>query len=197
MSFNKVNLISFVAFGVGGFVLVIGAAMAGFGNAKVPHRDYDPFFDGSYENYEKDKSSGKRLAIAGYVFITIGVIAVVVSMSVRCYVMSGGFKNGHTAVPGVTTYNTTSTIYTGPASGGYQTTGSKYPQNAGPGYPPPSTGPASGGYQNAGSNYPQNAGPGYPPPSTHPPVAYPNYPNPSEASKYWFQVFLKSFFSLH
>ena len=56
MSSNKVNLISFVAFGVSGFVLVIGAAMAGFGNAKVPHRDYDPFFDGSYENYENEKS---------------------------------------------------------------------------------------------------------------------------------------------
>ena len=197
MSSNKVNLISFVAFGVSGFVLVIGAAMAGFGNAKVPHRDYDPFFDGSYENYENEKSSGKRLAIAGYVCITIGVIAVVVSMSVRCYLMSGGFKNSYTAAPGVTTYNTTSTIYTGPASVGYQTVGSKYSQNAGPGYPLPSAGPASGGYQTAHSNYPQNTGPGYPPHSTYPPAAYPNYPNPSEASKYWFKVFLKSVFSLH
>ena len=165
MSFNKINLISFVAFGVGGFVLVIGAAMAGFGNVKIPHREYDPFFDGSYENYENEKSSGKRLATAGYVFITIGVITVVVSMSVRCCFMSGGFKNGHTAAPGVTTYNTTSTIYTGPASGGYQT---------------------------AGSNYPQSTGPGYPPPSTYPPAAYPSYPNPSDASKYWFKVILKA-----
>lgn len=170
MNFNKVNVLSFFAFGIGGFVLVIGAAMAGFGNAKIPHREYDSFFDGSYENYENKKSSGKSLAIAGYVFITIGVIAVVVSMSVRCYLMSGGFKDGNTAAPGVATYNAASTVYAGPASGGYQATG---------------------------PNYPQNAGPGYPPPSTYPPGAYPSYSNPSDASKYWFLVILKAIFSHH
>ena len=161
MEFQKANLITFVGFLVGALILFAGAVMAGVGNSKYPHRDYNPFFDGSRENYTKERRTGKALAVAGYIFIAIGGITLVTSMVFRCRLVAGGFQSGYKATPGVTTHNA-GVVYTGPAAGGYQV------------------------------SYPQDPGPGYAPPSTYPPTEYPSYPNPSDQSKLWLHVVLKS-----
>lgn len=137
MEFQKANLITFVGFLVGALILFAGAVMAGVGNSKYPHRDYNPFFDGSRENYTKERRTGKALAVAGYIFIAIGGITLVTSMVFRCRLVAGGFQSGYKATPGVTTHNA-GVVYTGPAAGGYQ---ASYPQDPGPGYAPPSTYP--------------------------------------------------------
>ena len=148
MEFQKANLITFVGFLVGALILFAGAVMAGVGNSKYPHRDYNPFFDGSRENYTKERRTGKALAVAGYIFIAIGGITLVTSMVFRCRLVAGGFQSGYKATPGVTTHNA-GVVYTGPAAGGYQ---ASYPQDPGPGSAPPST-------------YPPTEYPSYPNPS--------------------------------
>ena len=148
MEFQKANLITFVGFLVGALILFAGAVMAGVGNSKYPHRDYNPFFDGSRESYTKERRTGKALAVAGYIFIAIGGITLVTSMVFRCRLVAGGFQSGYKATPGVTTHNA-GVVYTGPAAGGYQ---ASYPQDPGPGYAPPST-------------YPPTEYPSYPNPS--------------------------------
>ena len=60
MEFQKANLITFVGFAVGALILFSGAVMAGVGNSKFPHRDYNPRFDGSRENYLEEKKLGKQ-----------------------------------------------------------------------------------------------------------------------------------------
>ena len=148
MEFQKANLITFVGFLVGALILFAGAVMAGVGNSKYPHRDYNPFFDGSRENYTKERRTGKALAVAGYIFVAIGGITLVTSMVFRCRLVAGGFQSGYKATPGVTTHNA-GVVYTGPAAGGYH---ASYPQDPGPGYAPPST-------------YPPTEYPSYPNPS--------------------------------
>lgn len=151
MEFQKANLITFVGFAVGALILFSGAVMAGVGNSKFPHRDYNPRFDGSRENYLEEKKTGKALAVAGYIFIAIGGITLVTSMVFRCRFIAGGFLSDYKTTPGVTTHNA-GVVYTGPAAGGYQ---ASYPQDPGPGYPPPSTYPPT-----TYPSYPNPSGPG-------------------------------------
>ena len=151
MEFQKANLRTFTGFLVGALILFAGAVMAGVYNSKFPHRDYNPRFDGSRENYLEEKKTGKAVTVAGYIFIAIGGITLVTSMVFRCRLIAGGFQNDHKATPGVTTHNA-GVVYTGPAAGGYQ---ANYPQDPGPGYPPPSAYPPT-----EYPSYPNPSGPG-------------------------------------